>query len=154
MNTKNVRILSVMLFGLLSLIPSIDASEIKDAPDVFDSIFRERLQRLADEKTTAFVSECLIQSGKATLVFPLGYKNGFLIAWNKEHKVANYIVLDFDRGEFKWDLGNGGVWVRDYFLSLFEELKGYPFQFLSADQLPGLSMTKSQRVCIEKMPAR
>src|SRR5437870_13821715 len=149
MSTMNIRSLFLITWCLLAVASSVKAANLHGPPDLFDKMARTDLKELADEKTPAFVSECLTQWGKATLVLPLGYKNGFLIAWDKEHKAANYLGWELEKGEFiNWNLGNGGPGVLNSLINLVEELKTYPFQFLPPDQLPRLRLSKPQRVCV------
>ena len=151
--TKKIRqVAFIFMVLLVTAWPVSSSAEQRHSFEQFDIMIGETLQSLATDKIPAFVSECSLREGKATLFFALGQPRGVLIEWDQNRRVINYPGLELEDGKFLTDLGIGGEHTTARLLSLIEELKARPFQFLPPEALPGLRKSNPQYVCTKTQP--
>lgn len=124
----------------------------------FDKAIREDFVKWAGANIPVFSSECRIgkfakghRNGKASLVFPVGEKEGLFIE-SYENAVVNYARLELRDGRFQTEVAQGGVYTINRLGNLIDELMTYPFRLVRADKVEELLTSRPKKVCVEKLP--
>jgi hypothetical protein len=111
------------------------------------------LKKLETTKTAIFYSACqLKEGGKASLVFPVGEKQGAYIE-TSGNMVANSAVVILKEGTWDMEDAGGGLYTVKVVTSLVSELLTYPFELIMPENIiKHIDTGKPKKKCVEKLP--
>lgn len=114
---------------------------------------KQYLARLEREKKAVFYVEChLRDGGKASIVIPLGEKEGVYIERSRYQTVVNTARVVWVNGRWQTDDAQGGIYTLTRLNNLVGELLGNSFQIILPSRLNEFVSNKPKKVCVEKLP--
>ena len=151
-----VAIYAVLGLGqVLPQVPPPIAGAVQAAQVDINSATEDELKQLEAEKKAVFVSECnlrTVQGGKATLVFPVGEKEGLYIE-RDEKTIVNSASVSLEGGRWHMqEVASGGDFTVKMVSYLVSELLTYPFGLVMSEQTMAIAKSRPYRGCEEKLP--
>lgn len=108
-----------------------DSSDLYAAATLY---VKDYLTKLRNEDVALFYAECSLKTGKSSLIFPVGAKQGLYVEFTREGMVANTATVTWAGKTWHIDVDQGGLYTIKRATDIAQKLLTSAFTLLRTTQ--------------------